>query len=214
MAAGAPKCSSKAGVIEIADSVAARILDQVPFRLGRARTVAQIEEMQRLRAETMIEMGWASSEDFPDGLERDAHDERAIHVGAWDGAQMIGVSRVILPDARGRLPIETDFGVELPAGCELVEIGRVLIVPARRGEGRRALSTALFAHCWREMRTIGYTELVANLPAKLIDVYRGVGFQIEPLGPGRWIWGEERHPVRFDVLGSADSLVAVWLGSD
>ena len=168
--------------------------------------------MQRLRAETIVEMGWAPAERFPDGIERDPHDERAIHVGAWKDEELVSVSRVVPPDADGRLPIEGDFGLELSRRGELVEVGRTLVVPAHRGDGRHALLLALFAQCWREMRAIGYSDLVASTPFRLIDVYRGVGFRIELLGPGRWVWGEQRYPVRFDVPRSAEAMAPRWLG--
>ena len=197
---------------EAADSIATGIIDSVPLRLARAHTEPEIEAMQRLRADVVVEMGWAPAARFPDGLERDAYDERAVHVGAWEEDLLVGTSRVIPPDSEGRLPLETDFGVELENPERFVEVGRTAIIPARRGDARHALVVALFAHCWLELRALGRVDLVANLPSKLIDLYTSLGFRIEPLGGARMIWGEERLPVQFDVLGSIDSLEAVWFG--
>ena len=201
--------ASRAARIEAADAIAARVVEAAPFRLGAAQRADQIEAMQRLRAATVVKMGWAPPEQFPEGLERDEQDARAVHVGAWEGNELVGTSRVIPPFENGGLPLEEEFGVSLELPGEMVEVGRTVIVPAKRGDAEHGLVVAIFAQCWREMRALGFTELVANVPAKLLEVYRGIGFRVEVLGRGREIWGEERFPVRFDVLGSVDALSAL-----
>jgi N-acyl-L-homoserine lactone synthetase len=198
----------------LADAIADRMIASVPFRLSATRDPREVEEVQRLRAETIVEMGWAPAERYPEGIEFDSHDERAIQVGAWKDGDLVATSRVVPPGSDGRLPIEADFGLELSRRGELVEVGRTLVVPAYRGDGRHALLLALFAQCWREMRAIGYGDLVASAPPRLMDVYRSVGFEIEVLGPARRVWGEERYPVRFDVPRSAEAMAPTWLARD
>ena len=192
----------------IADAVARNVIALVPQRLATAATEAEREAIFRLRYQTVVELGWASPADFPGGLERNDDDEGALHVGAWEGPALVGSARVVPPRRATPLPIERDFGIE--ADSDQVEVGRTVITPGFRGQTDHGLVIALFAKCWLEMRALGFTELLSAIPPRLIEVYRSIGFEIRELGAGRTHWGEERIPVRFDVLGSTPELVRVW----
>jgi N-acyl-L-homoserine lactone synthetase len=188
----------------IADRIAEKVIGAVPYRLAVARDEAEREAVYRLRFRTVVEMGWADPEDFPNGMERTADDDDAIHVMARDGEELVASARIVLPGGSRDLPLEREFGLRAEAGD--VEVGRTVIVPRLRGATGHALVVALFAGCWREMRRLRYTELVSAVPARLIELYRSLGFTVIELGDGREHWGEERLPVRFDVLGSAVEL--------
>jgi N-acyl-L-homoserine lactone synthetase len=188
----------------ISDRIAENVIGAVPYRLAVARDEAEREAVYRLRYSTVLEMGWAEPEDFPDAMERTDDDDDAIHVIAWDGEELVGSARVVLPGEGRDLPLEREFGLRVEA--EYVEVGRTVIVPRLRGATGHALVVALFAGCWREMRRLGYTELVSAVPPRLIELYRSLGFTLIELGEARTHWGEERLPVRFDVLGSAPEL--------
>jgi N-acyl-L-homoserine lactone synthetase len=195
----------------IADRIAEKVIGAVPYRLTVARDAAEREAVYRLRLRTVVEMGWAEPEDFANGMERTDDDDDAIHVIAQDGEELIASARVVLPGEGRDLPLEREFGLRVEARD--VEVGRTVIVPRLRGATGHALVVALFARCWREMRRLGYTELVSAVPPRLIELYRSLGFTVIELGEARTHWGEERLPVRFDVVGSAPEL---WrtLGAD
>jgi hypothetical protein len=53
------------------------IVRAAPVRFGVAGSVAERETVFRLRHRAVMERGWAAPEDLPDGLEREADDERA-----------------------------------------------------------------------------------------------------------------------------------------
>ena len=188
----------------IADRVAEGVIAAVPQRLGTASSEREREAVFRLRYRTVIEMGWATPDQLPDGVERDDDDEGGLQVVARDGNELVGTARVVLPRRGRRLPVEREFGVA--ARPRDVEVGRTIVVPRLRGDSRHALLLALFAQCWLEMRSHGFTELLSAVPGRLVEVYRGLGFEVTELAPAREHWGEERFPVRFDVLGSASSL--------
>jgi N-acyl-L-homoserine lactone synthetase len=188
----------------IADRVAERAIESVPQRLGTASSEEEVVEVLRLRYRTVVEMGWARPEQLPDGIERDEDDDRAVHVVARDGERLAGSARVVLPREGRPLPVEREFGVRARPGD--VEVGRTIIVPRLRGDARHALVLALFARCWLEMRSRGLTELISAVPPRLIEVYRSLGFTVLELGAAIEHWGEERLPVRFDVVGSAPEL--------
>lgn len=192
----------------IADRVAQNAIAAVPQRLATADTEAEREAVFRLRYQTVIEMGWATAEEPPGGVERTDDDERALHVGAWEGEELVGAARVVLPREGRSLPLERDFGLE--AKSTDVEVGRTVITPRLRGATGHGLVIALFAKCWLEMRALGFADLISATPPRLIEVYRSIGFTITELAAGREHWGEERIPVRFDVLGSATELRRIW----
>lgn len=200
--------SSAAGV---ADRLADQVIEAVPYRLELARTEAERDAVFRLRCRTVIEMGWGTEADFPDGVERTEEDEFASHIAAWENEDLVGSARVVTPRAGRRLPIEMEFDV--PVNQRDVEVGRTVVVPRLRGATGHSLVVALFARCWQEMRALGFTELVSAVPPRLIELYRSLGFTVIELGPGREHWGEERLPVRFDVLGSVPALRRNLLGA-
>ena len=189
---------------ERADRLAEALVASSPFRLAPARSEAERDAIFRLRYRTVVEMGWMEPEELPDGLERGEDDDGAALVGAWDADELVATARVVFPSP-GRLPIEHDFDLELNSD-EIVEVGRTVIVPRLRGDHRHGLVLALFAQCWLEMRARGFTDLVSAIPQRLLELYRSLGFTVSELGPAREHWGEERFPVRFDVLGSLPKL--------
>jgi predicted GNAT family N-acyltransferase len=187
------------------DRLCEEFISAVPYRLAPASSEGEREAVFRLRYRTVIEMGWAKPEDLSGGTEQDEDDECSVHVGAWDGDELDGTARVVLPQAGRPLPLESEFDLDL--GSEgLVEVGRLVVVPSLRGDARHLLMVGLFAQCWLEMTGRGFTDLVSAAPARLLDVYRALGFTLIELGAGREHWGEERFPVRFDVLGSVAEL--------
>lgn len=194
--------------VAIADRVAETVIGFVPQRLAVAETDEQRREIFGLRYRTVIELGWARPEEFPGEVEHNEDDEQAIHIGAWEDEELVGGARVVPPTEGRPLPIERDF--EIRTREDDVEVGRTVIVPRLRGATGHALITALFAQCWLAMRDRGYTELVSAIPPRLVEVYRSIGFTIIELAPGRTHWGEERVPVRFDVIDSLPSLTKVW----
>src|SRR5262249_40989092 len=83
-----------------------------PLAFGVARSPAELEAVYRLRYEVVMDQGWAKPEGFPDGLERDAFDERALQIVVWDGSELVGTTRLVAPKAGCRLPTEEAFDVE------------------------------------------------------------------------------------------------------
>jgi N-acyl-L-homoserine lactone synthetase len=190
--------------VAIADRVAETALAAVPQRLATAASDAERDAVFRLRYRTVVEMGWARPEELPDGIERNDDDDGAIHVIAWNGDDLAGAARIVLPCEGKTLPLVREFGVQV--NPEDVEVGRTIIVPHLRGDAHHALVVALYAQCWLEMRSRGFTELVSAVPPRLVEVYRALGFNVIELGPAQEHWGEPRFPVRFDVIGSLPEL--------
>jgi N-acyl-L-homoserine lactone synthetase len=203
----------KRSPVAIADGLAEELISAVPYRLAAARSDSEREAAFRLRYRTVVDMGWATPEDLPDDIERDEDDERSTHVCAWHGDELVGTSRVVLPLEGRPLPLEAELGLALDSEG-VVEVGRLVIVPRLRGDSRHLLLVALFAQSWLEMTARGFTDLVSAAPRRLLDIYRSLGFTVIELGEARDHWGEERLPVRFDVIGSVPRLRRVLGAGD
>lgn len=168
------------------------------LRVAPACTGAELEAVHRLRFAHVVEHGWSRRERHPDGLERDAYDVRALQIAAWEGAQLAGTVRLVLPVAGARLPVEDAFGLDVEPRGEVVEVGRLLIAPDHRGDPAHAVWGALFACTWLEARARGHTVLAGTASPAFVARYRAIGLIFEVLAPARDHWGEARHPVRLD----------------
>jgi hypothetical protein len=179
------------------DALSRRLLAAAPaLRVAPASTDAERDAVHRLRYAHVVAHGWSPREAHPDGLERDAYDARALQIAAWAGDDLAGTVRLVLAGAR--LPVEDAFGLEVEPRGQVVEVGRLLIAPAHRGDPAHAIWGALFACTWLEARARGHSVLAGTASPALIARYAAIGLHFEVLAPAREHWGEARHPVRLD----------------
>jgi hypothetical protein len=190
------------------DGVAA--LDRLAERLLRgaqavhvdvARTRADREAVYRLRYEQVVGDGWAPPGDLPDGVERDAYDGAAIQIGAWEANTLVGALRLVPPVAGQRLPVEAAFDLDIEPRGAVVEIGRLVIARAYRGDPVHRVWGALFGRAWLSTRARGFTVLAGAASPPMVAQLRALGLPFEVLAPVRRHWGEDRHPVRLDPAG-------------
>jgi hypothetical protein len=99
-----------------------------PVQLSRAECAAACESAYRLRCATVLEEGWATAADFPDGLERDEFDAEATHVLGREGDRLIAVARLVFPAPGRPLPTERDFELSVQPAGEVVDIGHAIVV--------------------------------------------------------------------------------------
>jgi N-acyl-L-homoserine lactone synthetase len=192
------------------DRLARRLLSGAPdLRVAVAAGPAERDAVHRLRYEHVVAAGWASAAELAGGVERDAHDQDAVHVGAWDGGTLAGAVRVVLPRPGRPLPVEEDFGVVVEPLGRVVEVGRLVIAGAYRGDPAHRLWGALFGRAWLEVRARGFRVLAGAASGAMVERLRALGLPFEVLGPARAHWGEPRHPVRLDPAGGRPG----WYGS-
>jgi hypothetical protein len=185
------------------DRLARRLVTAaLPLRLDVARGSGELRAVQRLRFEHVVEHGWARPDDFPDGLESDAHDDIAVPVAAWDGSVLVGTVRVVPPVAGRRLPTEEAFGLSIEPVGAVADMGRLVIAPSYRGDPSHRILGALLARGWQELRARGLEVVAGAAAAPLLERYRALGFQFELLGPPQHYWGEPRSPLRVDPRGA------------
>jgi len=169
-----------------------------PLRVAVAGDARERDAIFRLRHRQVVGHGWAGHEPLGDGIERDAHDAGALHVGAWDGEALVGTVRMVLPGPERRLPVEEAFDVTIQPRGEVVEAGRLVIAPAYRGDPAHRAWGALFALAWLSARARGFSVLGGAASPRMVARLRALGLPFEVLGPARRHWGVERHPVRVD----------------
>src|SRR3989304_5818130 len=96
------------------DALAAQLIARAaPLMFSVAQSRAEREAVYRLRYSIVVEKGWARPADFPDGVERDAYDDTAVQVVAWDDDTLAAATRLV-PTAPGHpLPTEEAFGLKI-----------------------------------------------------------------------------------------------------
>lgn len=114
------------GYLVVAEKVgAARVVPEITVR--RAESDAEMEAVYRLRYDVYCEyLRSLPPENYPDRMECDIFDDRAIHFAAYDRGRICGVLRLIPDGARGFL-MEENFA--LPANlirAKTLEISRVI----------------------------------------------------------------------------------------
>ena len=194
----ADRAATGAGVAAL-DRLSEQLLaGAAPLRVAVAVGPDELDAVFRLRYQHVVARGWARPRDLPGGLERDAYDEGASQIAAWDGDALVGTVRLVLPRAGRRLPVEDAYGVDVEPRGRVVDVGRLLIAERHRGEPSHRAWGALFARCWIETRSAGFTVLGGTATAAMVERFRALGLAFEILGPARLYWGEPRHPVRLD----------------
>ena len=179
--------------LERLDGAAERILRGVaPLVVERAAD-DEVAATHRMRYAAAVEMGWARAESMPDGMERDADDDRAVVLVCRDGTGIAGSARLVVPAPGRPLPTERDFGLEPLEGA--TDLGRLVLGPEHRGMRSPVVIIGLFARAWLETRALGQRRIVASAPPGLVELYRTLGVRLTELGPPRRHRGVERVPV-------------------
>jgi N-acyl-L-homoserine lactone synthetase len=184
-----------------------RFLSRFPsLRCERAETSAERYAVYRLRCLTVLEQGWGTPDQFPDGIERDEHDDAAVHIGVWDGSVLAASNRLVFPAPGRILPTAAAFDLAPDTVSGLVDWSRTCIAAGYRGRRPEVLA-AVVTRTWLELRARGFTHACGVLNPPMQRLYRRMGFSVARLGPPRRHWGEERHPV---LVGPPTS-VPGWL---
>jgi N-acyl-L-homoserine lactone synthetase len=179
------------------DGLVSRILAGSPFDYRVAREDER-DIAFRLRGEVVVERGWVDAHALPNGMERDEYDERAIHVIGWHGTVPMSTGRVVLPP---RLPTEEACGLVVDPVGQVVDVGRMCVSRSHQGLEHAAF-IGLMCRLYQVVRSEGFTVACGMMSAQAQVLVRHLGLRLEPLGPPRRYWNEDRTPVRFSVLAN------------
>ena len=192
------------------DNLAAGLVKKsAPIRFSVAQSSAEREIAYRLRCQALINRGAAGPEDFPDGMEHDQHDERAVQILGWDGKQPIATGRLVTPEPGKLLPTEEGFGIVIEPRGQVVDIGRYVVLGEYAQKESRYF-VGLLGFCWLEAHRRGYIRVCGTASPGMLRHYRRIGFIVTELAPPHIYYGEERFPCWYDVVGSIQVLLGKW----
>ena len=181
-----------------------------PLQFKVAQTNDEKEAAFRLRCQALIARGSATADDFPDGMEHDAHDERALQVIGCDEAnRVLATGRIVLPEPGKLLPTEDAFGLVSEPRGEVVDIGRYTVTHDLAVKENRYFA-GMLGFCWLEAQSHGYLRVCGTASPGMLRHYRRLGFIVTELAPPHVYYGEERFPCWYDVVGSAQVLLKLW----
>jgi predicted GNAT family N-acyltransferase len=178
----------------------ARALAQAaaPVRFALATSDSERAEIYALRYRTVVAEGWVAPDALPEGLERDVHDDRAVHLVGWDDGVLAATARIAFPSPGVLLPTEEAFELHVAPRGQVADLGRGIVAPQYRGRGH-ATFFALLAAAWLQVRAHGFARVCGTTAPSMLPHYRQMGFHLEVLGPSRVWWGEERIPILMDA---------------
>ncbi len=196
--------------LQALDSLAASLVEKAaPIRFSIAQTPAEREAAYRLRCQALIDRGAVDPEVFPDGLERDEHDDRAIQALGWSDGRAVATGRLVLPAPGMLLPTEQAFGLTIEPRGQVVDIGRFTVLRELAQKENRFF-IGLLGFCWLEAHRRGYIRVCGTASPGMLRHYRRIGFIVTELAPPHTYYGEERFPCWYDVVGSVTVLLNKW----
>jgi hypothetical protein len=190
------------------DALITRMLARSPFDYRVVAGDGEREVAYRLRGGAVIDHGWCTADDLPGGMERDAYDDRAVHVIGWDGDVAMSTGRVVLPPG---LPTEDACGLVVEPRGEVVDVGRMCVARTHQGLEHAAL-IGLMCRLYLVMREHGFGVACGMMSAPARALMSLFGLQLEILGPERVYWNESRAPVRFGLMSAARLLAGAQKG--
>jgi hypothetical protein len=195
--------------VGVLDGLVARVLAQYPYRFSLPADSEDRAIGFRIRHAAVLREGWSDPAAYPDGLERDQFDDRAVQILGWDGEVAVCTGRLVLPP--GPLPTELAAGIRVQPHGAVVDVGRMTVSPDYRSY-RAAAFIALLCRLYLEMRQRGFEVACGMMSASTRGLTERLGLRLELLGPELPYWGELRAPVRFTLLANGASLTSRWSG--
>jgi hypothetical protein len=193
--------------VGVLDALVARVLDTYPYRFTRPVTAGELALAYRIRADAVVDEGWAPAEAFPAGLEHDEFDEHAVHVLGWYEDDPVSTGRIVLPP--GELPTELACGLQVEPRGRVVDVGRMAVVRSHRTL-QHAAFLALLCRLYLEMRTRGFDIACGMMSRRVRRLVTLLGLDLEQLGDERPYWGEQRAPVRFVLTANVAPVQRRW----
>jgi N-acyl-L-homoserine lactone synthetase len=186
------------------DRLAERVLAGLaPLRFETATTAAERDAVLRMRYDCVVELGWATPNDYPDLRERDEYDATATFLLCRDGDALVGSARIIMSTAATPLPAEQEFRLPIRPPGETFEIGRIVVPRTYRPRRGHLVLAGLCARSWLEGRSLGGSRVVSTATSRAIDLYQSIGMRVTVLGPSHVYWGEDRVPIQ--IVGADEN---------
>lgn len=197
-----------ASIMPLFNAVAVQFIEMnQPLRFTLVTTPDELLQLYRLRYEVALEQGWITHQEMPDGVEKDVYDDTAVHLAAWDGAQVAATTRLVFPAPTRNLPTEAAFDLKIEPLGRIVDVGRTVVAPAYRDARQHRLLRGVIAQVWLEVTQRGFVDFCAALSADMLARYHSVGFEFYTLAEAKPYWGQPRYPCKFDLIRTAQDLI-------
>ncbi|HEX2322448.1 MAG TPA: hypothetical protein VHJ18_25995 [Streptosporangiaceae bacterium] len=159
------------------DALITRMLSGSRFDYRVAVDDAERQAAYRLRGNAVLDSGWSTAVDIPDGMERDEYDDRAIHVIGWDGDVAMSTGRVVLPPG---LPTEEVCGLVVEPRGSVVDVGRMCVARTHQNLEHDAF-IGLMCRLYLEMREHGFFVACGMMSAPARALMGILGLRLELL---------------------------------
>ncbi len=186
-------------LIQQAQFIASKMVESAaPLVFRVAHLAEEQNEIFRLRYETVVQMGWADASTFPDGMERDAYDDQAIHLAGWDGETLACTARLVLPSPARRLPTEDAFNLDIEPRGSVIDCSRLIVAPRYRASEHR-IFLGLLGAIWLEACRAGILRICGIQSEAITGLFEKNDIQLLRLAPSRDYFGDSRHPILLDI---------------
>ncbi|WP_193315426.1 GNAT family N-acyltransferase [Nostocoides sp. F2B08] len=183
-------------------------IERTGLRVRVASGPAELQAVQQLRRHQVDTAGWEPGSRSTAAEEADDYDHDAVHLAAWDGTELAGTARVLLPAPGVLLPTEAAFDLRFEPAGAVVECGRWVVSDGYR-DGDHRVSMGLSGLACLEVVSRGYSVWGGMTTPPIIELWRGIGVQMETLAPPRTVLGEQRLAVRCDLRASLPGMISV-----
>jgi N-acyl-L-homoserine lactone synthetase len=172
------------------------VTDELTF--GRAETDAERRAAYELRYTAVVESHWQRPDAFPEGIERDADDDDAVHLVSRLNEQVVGTMRLIVEPARVAELLRQHELDRLYHAGDTMFVGRLTVARPHRSRSRE-VTVGLYAELIRVASERGIRRAITFLAENAVRFYRRQGFPLKLVGPPSEVTGVQRQPAVFDV---------------
>lgn len=145
------------------------------------------------------EKKWLKQKDYPDGIEKDGYDDKAVHVIAFDeDFRLVGNMRILKQEDFGRLPFEdhpslSGRKISFPA---LAELSRFVI---RTDGNSLRLAQGILRAVYQTVDKLGIENCIDICEPSLIRLVTRFKVYFEPLAPPSLYYGGFTQPALLDI---------------
>ena len=173
------------------------------IEIRQPKNDSEKEMIHRLRYDVYcLEKKFIDPDKLSNKLEYDGLDEYSVAFFAIDSDypdKIIGCFRLITENPVG-FPIEKEFGVSLPVPSNaIVEISRLIVIPAFRGSGRTLLK-AMFKEIYLYCHNNKIRHCYATVERPLLLILDRLGVTLRPLSDAKWYMNGLTLPTVLDLF--------------
>ncbi len=150
----------------------------------------ELQSSYRLRFKVYCEeKGWMSSADYPNGMETDSYDSKAIHVIAMDdNYQVVGNMRILPAEYYSKLPYESHPGLfrGYRKAVHVAELSRLIVTATKN---RIEVTHGILRATYQISKEMGLENWIFVLEPSLVRLLGRFGFYLNAVGTPSMYFG-------------------------